>query len=317
LRKKVLLFADFGIDDIFAYMYGALHDNIEIIGVVASYGNVSREHSFRNANLLKKITRSTSVPVILGAASPLTGDELKTYPEVHGPQGLGPFTLPKSTSDSIVTFEKIYELILNNDDVIIVNIGRLTSLAISLINNQAVLGRVKEILIMGGAFQAQGNITPVAEANVYSDYIAANIVNKLAKRIKYFPLDVTLMAVISEKHVEVLSRNYPKKIRTFLMATHHYYTKFYESKGFVQCSPLHDLLPMWALVNEEYISFEKKCIEIIMSSSARGQSIGYQEEGSHCVVHHIATSFRYDSFINDVITTFHQGSMKVIEPDLL
>jgi purine nucleosidase len=317
VKKKVLLFADFGIDDVYAYLYGALKKEIDIIGIVASYGNVTRDYSLRNAKLLKEITRTFEVPVILGAARPLTGDELEIYPEVHGVEGIGPFSIPVGKSDYIFTFEKIYELIRNNPDVTIVNVGRLTSLAISFINNELVMKSVKEIFVMGGAFRAQGNATPVAEANIYSDFIAANIVNKIAECIKYLPLDVTLMAVLNDKQVESLSRYFPAKLRRFLIEMHKYYSNFYSKKGFVNCSPYHDLLTMWSVVNNEHITYEKKCVEIVLSSSAEGQTIGYNAGNEKCYKHEVATFISYDHFINDVLTTFYQGSMNVNDPDWL
>jgi purine nucleosidase len=318
MKKNVLLFADFGVDDIFAYMYAALHQKINIIGVVASYGNVSREYSVRNLALLKQITKTETVPVIRGASRPLTGNELSVYPEIHGQEGLGPFSFPLSVSEHQYNLDKVYELVRNNKDVTIVNVGRLTSLATGYIYEPLIMKNVKDVYVMGGAFQVKGNITPVAEANIYSDYIAANIVNEIAPAIKYFPLDVTMMAVISEEQMVHLTKYLPRKTRNFLLQLHKYYTNFYEKKNFVKCSPQHDLLTIWAILNVQNVTFEKKCVKIVTDTIAKGQTVGYEERDSSCSsIHNIATFINYESFIEDVISTFHHGSSNVMDPDWL
>ena len=43
--EKVLFFGDPGIDDSFAIMYGLLHPEIEIVGIVTGYGNVEHIHA--------------------------------------------------------------------------------------------------------------------------------------------------------------------------------------------------------------------------------------------------------------------------------
>ncbi|WP_181833282.1 nucleoside hydrolase [Bacillus taeanensis] len=42
-KKNILLFSDVGIDDSIALMYALHHPNIELVGIVAEYGNVSQK----------------------------------------------------------------------------------------------------------------------------------------------------------------------------------------------------------------------------------------------------------------------------------
>lgn len=42
MAQKVLLFGDIGIDDTVAIIY-AFNDEIDVVGIVADYGNASRE----------------------------------------------------------------------------------------------------------------------------------------------------------------------------------------------------------------------------------------------------------------------------------
>ena len=50
--KKILFLGDPGIDDSLAIMYGLLHPDIDIVGVVTGYGNVTQEKATSNAAYL-------------------------------------------------------------------------------------------------------------------------------------------------------------------------------------------------------------------------------------------------------------------------
>ncbi|MEH6940204.1 nucleoside hydrolase, partial [Bacillus sp. JJ664] len=41
--KQVLLFTDLGIDDAFTMLYILFRKDIELVGIVADYGNVTRD----------------------------------------------------------------------------------------------------------------------------------------------------------------------------------------------------------------------------------------------------------------------------------
>ena len=89
--KKVLLFGDIGIDDTVALIYARLNQEIEIVGLVADYGNVSREDAVSNIYYVMKLFDfPQGIPVILGAEVPLTGEQPTYYPEIHGERGLDP-----------------------------------------------------------------------------------------------------------------------------------------------------------------------------------------------------------------------------------
>jgi purine nucleosidase len=154
-KKKVLLFGDFGIDDSIALFYIWFRKEIEVVGIVADYGNVSREKVLRNINYLKYMSGQIDIPVFAGASIPLTGIEPQYFPDVHGPEGLGPI-IPDIPLDVKLPINYIEDLvtIIKPDiaDITLVTLGRLSSLASIFIWQLEEMCLFKEIIVMGGAF---------------------------------------------------------------------------------------------------------------------------------------------------------------------
>lgn len=321
IGEKVLFIGDFGIDDIVALLFASYSKEIDIVGIVVDYGNVSKENATKTATFIQEITGLTSIPIIGGAIRPLTGESPTYYPEIHGEYGMGPI-VPK-INDPISEFENFHQIsvIINEyeDEVAIVNVGRLTSLATSFVLYPTLMSKVKDFYIMGGAFLYSGNATPVAEANFYSDQYAANLVLTYAEGAKIFPLNITNYAIIPEKTVTAMDKYFKSKddqVGQLLKPMIDYYTKWYKERDpSISGGPLHDLLTLWSVANNHSFQFVKKPVKINTSiGEARGLSIGdfrgfndlanYKEQA-------IAISFDYKHFLTDIVSTFTNGAINV------
>lgn len=78
MPKKILLFCDPGIDDSLAIMYTLLHPDLELVGLVTSYGNVTKKQATENAAYLLQLAGKTNIPIIPGAALPIQQQDV-TY----------------------------------------------------------------------------------------------------------------------------------------------------------------------------------------------------------------------------------------------
>lgn len=310
MAQKVLVFGDIGIDDTIALIYGYFDDAIDIVGVVADYGNISRRKALANVNYIRELFDiDPSIEVILGAEKPMTSEDPTFFPEIHGEYGLGPIEPPLLDSEGAVeNFFEVVDIIerYRDQDLAIVNIGRLTSLATMFILYPYVMEHVQRFYIMGGAFWVPGNITAVSEANFYSDPIAAKLVLKNAHNVTIVPLNVTTQAIATPQMVHYIDQVGQAKIVKPLLD---YYYDFYKQRNpRIPGSPLHDVLTLMATVYEDMLTFRYLPVDIVQSEEGveRGQSIAdirpyidvQENEAKNEKHHRIALDLDYWQFYN-------------------
>jgi purine nucleosidase len=101
---------------------------------------------------------------------------------------------PLWTSARHTAVWRAVELILRtargSDGLTIIAIGPLTNLAAALVADPALAGRLAQVVVMGGAFEVPGNVTPAAEFNFFMDPEAAQIVLESGVRPVLVGLDV-------------------------------------------------------------------------------------------------------------------------------
>ncbi|WP_347552756.1 nucleoside hydrolase [Pseudalkalibacillus hwajinpoensis] len=302
MAQKALFFGDVGIDDTVALLYASFSEEVDVIGIVASYGNVSKKQTTENVRYLLKEAGRVDIPVIGGAEKPMTGEVPIFYPDVHGPHGLGPIKPPPATSEPLENFFEVIKLIEQYEgELVIVNVGRMTSLATLFLLYPDTMKSIKSFYIMGGAFNVPGNVTPIAEANFYADPEAANIVMKYAEHVFLFPLNVTQNAIVTPGMVNYIH----SKGRTNLLKPllDYYYEEFYKKKvPDIEGSPVHDALTLMGLVDEGICAFYPTPVAVEITGEARGLSIGdFRKTFEHETfngrpVHSVAIGIDYLSF---------------------
>jgi purine nucleosidase len=272
----VLFFGDPGIDDAAAIMYALSHPQINLVGVVAGYGNIDQVTATKNTAYLLKLANREDIPLIGGAKGPLSGEFVQYYPEIHGPKGLGPITPPANIKGQFLNFDKIFDIIERyGDQLVIVDVGRSTSLAIAfLLGGKKVMNKIKGYYIMGGAFLVPGNVTELAEANFYGDPTAANLVMEQARNVSLFPLNVTNQAIVKRDLMEVIVKESENPFKDILKSIFDYYSRAYEKMvPGIDGSPFHDVFVLSALVNEGMVQYLERKVRVNISGEAKGVSV--------------------------------------------
>ena len=174
---KLLIDTDPGVDDAIAILMALAAPNVEVVGLTSVGGNVPLARSTRNALALLQVTGHGDIPLSKGASRPLKG-KFKYAPQFHGSGGLS-IRLP---DPNITPMCQDAIEFLNNQiahgpkQIILLALGPLTNIARLLCKYPHSLEQVKNIVVMGGAVNVPGNVTPYAEFNIYSDPHAAEIV---------------------------------------------------------------------------------------------------------------------------------------------
>ena len=188
-RRKVIIDTDAGADDASALMLAASSPELEILGVTVLKGNVDLEQGTRNVlAALEQV--GCDAPVYKGAGRRYGGDEVVAF-SVFGRDGMGERNLvhPQGAAQAQDAMDFMLETIRENpDEVEIFALGPATDIALAMDRDPDTMRRVKRIWSMGTAGLGQGNATPVAEFNVYSDAPAY-------RRMLEFGIPVTIVGL--------------------------------------------------------------------------------------------------------------------------
>jgi purine nucleosidase len=196
VTPAILLDCDTGIDDALTLLYLARlaqSGQAELTAVGTVHGNVAPDTGALNTLRVLECAGLAGVPVAVGAAGPMVGPVSYAH-EFHGTDGLGDTGLPPPAGQLTPTSapEQIIRLARQRPgELTLVAVGPLTNLAIALLLEPGLAGMFRQVVIMGGALDHPGNVTAHAEANIWHDPEAAELVLSAPWPVTLVPLDAT------------------------------------------------------------------------------------------------------------------------------
>ena len=273
---KVIIDTDPGQDDAAAIMLALGSPEIDLLGITAVAGNVPLSLTARNARIVCEMAGRTDVPVYAGADSPLVRP-LVTAEHVHGKTGLdGPelfepsFPLQEGHAVDFIIKTLMEEA---PGTVTLCPIGPLTNIAMALQREPAIADRIQQIVLMGGGYFEQGNITPSAEFNIYVDPEAAAVVFGCGAPLVMMPLDVTHKVLTTRARIDRIRAidNHAARAMTDMLL---FFERFDEEKYGTDGGPLHDPTTIAWLLKPELFSGRHCNVEIeINSELTRGATV--------------------------------------------
>ncbi|MCH2633821.1 MAG: nucleoside hydrolase [Acidimicrobiales bacterium] len=306
MKPKIILDCDPGHDDAVAIMVAA--QLTEILGITTVSGNVSVDLTTENALILAELV-DLDAGVHMGANKPLRLPP-KHAEEVHGKTGLDGPTRHKvtrqATSSDAVQF--IIDTVREHDEVWLVPVGPLTNIAVAILQAPDIVQRVAGVSLMGGSAGA-GNVTPVAEFNVWADPHAASVVFSAGFANLFMAgLNLTHQFGVDEETILRLREiNNPPAV--FAAELFDFYLRSYQQRTFGQQVPLHDPCAVLAITHPEIFSFESRNVSVETEGIVtRGMTViderRWSDRASNCQVGYEIDRDKGMNILFDVIKTY-------------
>ena len=270
---KVILDTDPGADDIFALLWLlslCLQSVVEITAITTVGGNVPELSTFQAAHKILNLLGVKGIEV--GRAAPRLRGEIRNAVHIHGQDGMGNLshTLPNvemELSQARYADEVIIEKLSQAPgEIDLVAIGPLTNLAAAETKSPGILKQAKSIVLMGGAFDCPGNVTPEAEFNIAFDAQAAAQVFASSDRIVVLPLDITSHLLLTPAMLGSITKaNDQTKLAIFLDQLGHFMFKTnqeHRETGGVEGCLMHDASAIAYLFYPETLWLQRARVEI-------------------------------------------------------
>jgi inosine-uridine nucleoside N-ribohydrolase len=207
--KKIIFDTDPGSDDAMALMLALNSPELDVRAITVVPGNVTAEMGLDNALRMVSLANRCDIPVAAGARHPLF-QKLITAEFWHGRNGIANMEIPPSKCkvDSRFGPDLIIELVhASPHEITLVPVGPLTNIALAVLKDPSIVPLVKEVVLMGGSISG-GNVNAAAEANIYNDPEAAQIVFQAGWPLTMVGLDVGDKTLLSRKYLEELGQTH-------------------------------------------------------------------------------------------------------------
>ncbi len=177
MTRKIIIDTDTASDDAVAILMAHRYPDIAVLAVTIVSGNMRVADGSRNARYTIELC-GAQTPVYVGCERPLLREPVHAY-WYHGADGMGGMNYPEPrvrAADGHAIDALIENIRAHANDVILVTLGPLTNVAGALIRAPEIAQMVSRCVVMGGAANVVGNVTPAAEYNIWCDPEAARIV---------------------------------------------------------------------------------------------------------------------------------------------
>jgi purine nucleosidase len=273
--RKIIIDCDPGIDDAMAMMLAMQYPGFDIVGITTVFGNALLDQATRNALTIVELS-GKAIPVYRGAAKPLR-IALDPPPDfVHGKDGLGNTDQPppknshrsKRAAQFIVDSAKAYP-----GQITILAVGRLTNLAEAMKLDPNLTKNINEVVLMGGALNVPGNVSPVAEANIAGDPDAADIVVTAPWKVTMIALDTTTKVKLNDA-ILLRIRNASSRYGPFMFSITRFYMDFHKNVNHVEGGFfVHDPSAVMYLIDPSLFKVRQGPVRVVREGIAIGETI--------------------------------------------
>ena len=292
--KKIILDTDPGTDDAMALMLALNSPELDIRAVTVVPGNVTARQGLENALRMMSLANRCDIPVAAGAQHPLF-QKLITAEFWHGKNGLANIELPASKCKADARFgpDLIIELVhAYPHEITLVPVGPLTNIALAIQKDPGIVPLVREVILMGGSIKG-GNVNASAEANIYNDPEAAQLVFQAGWPLTMVGLDVGDKTLFSRKQLEQLGKTHGP-VNDFIYGVTKFLVELSEKFG-DSGTPMYDPLAVGVAIDAELVTAPAMHVDVeTRGEFTRGETVANRRnEIERNVLRHFADGDRY------------------------
>lgn len=219
-------------DDAVALAMALRHPEVEVVGIGVVAGNVPLDMALQNALYTRELCERTDVSVYAGADAPLS-IPLDTAQNVHGRDGMGDIGLDLSgrTPDDGHAVDAL--LATSHDhagELTLVTLGPLTNVAHALERDPGLPERIPRTVVMGAVADHIGNVTPVAEYNMWADPQAVEAVLASGLALEFVGWDISRHYAVVEPELAADLRSIGTPLAEFAVDIQRAVSEFCETE---------------------------------------------------------------------------------------
>ena len=277
---KVIFDTDPGVDDAMALYYALAHPNVDMLGITTTFGNVTVEQATTNALYLTAIANQ-KIAVSQGIGTPWVKPGEAPPDFIHGADGLGNLRIRQSVNavaDPRPAAQFIVDMARSHPgEITLVAVGPLGNLAAALKLEPHLPQLLKEVIVMGGTVSEPGNVSPVAEANIWNDPHAADLVFTAGWKLTMVGLDVTHRVIVPVSLFKRVADHHQHIATDTLLHAVNFYATFYGDRH-AEIAKIHgcfghDVLAFIYLTRPELFQLEEGRIRVSTDGLAQGQTL--------------------------------------------
>jgi inosine-uridine nucleoside N-ribohydrolase len=292
--RKVIIDTDPGTDDAMAIMLALNSPEFDVRALTIVPGNVTAAQGLENALRMVSLANRCDIAVAGGAQHPLF-QKLITAEFWHGKNGLANVELPasKCKADRRWAPDLIIEVVhANPHEITLIPIGPLTNIALALQKDPSIASLVKQVVIMGGSISG-GNVNAAAEANIYNDPEAAQIVFQAGWPLTMVGLDVGDKTLLTRGHIEALKKN-PGPVSDFIYRVADFLIALSEKYG-DPGTPMYDPLAVGVALDPALVKAPAMHVDVeTRGDFTRGETVANRRGAiERNVLHHFPDGDRY------------------------
>ena len=272
--RKIIFDTDPGTDDALALMLALNSPELDVRAITVVPGNVTAEMGLENALRMVSLAKRCDIPVAAGAQHPLF-QKLITAEFWHGKNGLANIELPPSQCkvDARYGPDLIIQLIhASPHEITLVPVGPLTNIALAVEKDPSIVPLVKEVILMGGSIHG-GNVNAAAEANIYNDPEAAQVVFQAGWPLTMVGLEVGDKALFTRHYLDELGKTHGP-VNDFIYAVNKFLIGLSEQFGSTG-SPMYDPSAVAVAVDPTLVKTQEMHVDVeTRGEFTRGETVG-------------------------------------------